>query len=60
MGHQAQGSTSPPENALNAGDAHAVNDVSGQSEGDGFRGGEGLPLLKGHTCERDDEGILVC
>lgn len=39
----------PPENTLHSSDAHPVHDVSGQPEGDSLRGGENLPLLKGHT-----------
>lgn len=42
-------SSSPPENSLHSSDAHPVHNVSGQSEGDGLRGREDLPLLKGHT-----------
>lgn len=59
MGHRAGGSTLPPKNALHTSDAHAINDVSGQSEGDSLGGGEGLPLLKGHTCEREDDVRMV-
>lgn len=41
--------SSPPEDALHARDAHSVHDVPGQPEGDGLGGGERLPLLEGHA-----------
>lgn len=41
--------SSPPENSLHSSDAHPIHNVPGQSEGDGLRGGEDLPLLKGYT-----------
>lgn len=42
-------SSIPSKDPLHSGDAHPVHYVSGEPEGNGFRGWEDLPLLERHT-----------